>query len=304
MVDIPKGAFIANYHGALLTTDLADQLQCDVYFADLDLKDSVEKCKVDEDCAMGFLDEAIGSSEGEQEDRPAQRRRKGSDDDDGVGSDLSDDQESTGQMRLRRKRKGTKRNYADDAGESDSSENAEQPKTTTRKIDNEDAIFLWDSYFTESESLFVLDAKDKGNIGRFYNHCCDPNIQTQHVLVDTHDLRLPWISFFACRNIKAGEVRTINQSSMNRRNCRNFVGTTTTSKENLQMRTWRRDCPATAVRLLAMESSDTRTSTRRMTLPKRPMKHSIRDERIRLERFELFGLGIDIFMRSFENPFV
>ncbi|PAV89163.1 hypothetical protein WR25_26567 isoform B [Diploscapter pachys] len=205
MVDIPKGAFIANYHGALLTTDLADQLQCDVYFADLDLKDSVEKCKVDEDCAMGFLDEAIGSSEGEQEDRPAQRRRKGSDDDDGVGSDLSDDQESTGQMRLRRKRKGTKRNYADDAGESDSSENAEQPKTTTRKIDNEDAIFLWDSYFTESESLFVLDAKDKGNIGRFYNHCCDPNIQTQHVLVDTHDLRLPWISFFACRNIKAGE---------------------------------------------------------------------------------------------------
>ena len=37
--------------------------------------------------------------------------------------------------------------------------------------DNEDAIFLWDSYFTESESLFVLDAKDKGNIGRFYNHC-------------------------------------------------------------------------------------------------------------------------------------
>lgn len=49
-------------------------------------------------------------------------------------SDLSDDQESTGQMRLRRKRKGTRRNYADDAGESDSSENAEQPKTTTRKI--------------------------------------------------------------------------------------------------------------------------------------------------------------------------
>ena len=32
-----------------------------------------------------FLDEAIGSSEGEQEDRPAQRRRRGSDDDDGVG---------------------------------------------------------------------------------------------------------------------------------------------------------------------------------------------------------------------------
>lgn len=64
-MDIPKGAFIANYHGALLTTDLADQLQCDVYFADLDLKDSVEKCKVDEDCAMGLVSAFEALSPGE-----------------------------------------------------------------------------------------------------------------------------------------------------------------------------------------------------------------------------------------------
>ena len=43
---------------------------------------------------------------------------------------------------------------------------------------------------------------------RFLNHSCDPNVHVQHVLVDTHDLRLPWSSFFATRDIKAGEVYT------------------------------------------------------------------------------------------------
>lgn len=42
LCDIPAGAFIANYVGALLTDSLADALQGeDEYFADLDLNDAV-----------------------------------------------------------------------------------------------------------------------------------------------------------------------------------------------------------------------------------------------------------------------
>ncbi|VDO64353.1 unnamed protein product [Heligmosomoides polygyrus] len=66
-------------------------------------------------------------------------------------------------------------------------------------------MFKWADYFGENNTLFVVDAKKKGNVGRFLNHSCDPNVQVQHVFVDTHDLRLPWSSFFAIRNIKAGE---------------------------------------------------------------------------------------------------
>lgn len=59
-------------------------------------------------------------------------------------------------------------------------------------------------YF-DGEDLFIIDAKTKGNIGRFLNHSCNPNMIVQHVLVDTHDLRLPWVAFFTKTRVMAGE---------------------------------------------------------------------------------------------------
>lgn len=55
-------------------------------------------------------------------------------------------------------------------------------------------------------SLYTIDAKKKGNIGRFFNHSCQPNIRAQLVYVDTHDFRLPWIAFFTTTKISAGSV--------------------------------------------------------------------------------------------------
>uniref|UniRef100_A0A1I8EWK4 Pre-SET domain-containing protein family protein n=1 Tax=Wuchereria bancrofti TaxID=6293 RepID=A0A1I8EWK4_WUCBA len=56
----------------------------------------------------------------------------------------------------------------------------------------------------ELPSLYTIDAKKKGNIGRFFNHSCQPNIRSQLVYVDTHDFRLPWIAFFTTTKISAG----------------------------------------------------------------------------------------------------
>ncbi|KAM3723209.1 Histone-lysine N-methyltransferase met-2 [Dirofilaria immitis] len=56
----------------------------------------------------------------------------------------------------------------------------------------------------ELPSLYTIDAKKKGNIGRFFNHSCQPNIRAQLVYVDTHDFRLPWIAFFTTTRISAG----------------------------------------------------------------------------------------------------
>lgn len=53
-------------------------------------------------------------------------------------------------------------------------------------------------------SVFIMDAKLYGNIGRYFNHSCSPNIFVQNVFVDTHDLRFPWIAFFAANSLKAG----------------------------------------------------------------------------------------------------
>ncbi|XP_065890411.1 histone-lysine N-methyltransferase SETDB1-B-like isoform X3 [Dysidea avara] len=50
---------------------------------------------------------------------------------------------------------------------------------------------------------YVMDAKLQGNIGRYLNHSCQPNLFVQNVFVDTHDLRFPWVAFFTNQNVKA-----------------------------------------------------------------------------------------------------
>ncbi|XP_075545915.1 SET domain bifurcated histone lysine methyltransferase eggless isoform X5 [Dermacentor variabilis] len=59
------------------------------------------------------------------------------------------------------------------------------------------------SFFNE-EFCYIMDAKNCGNIGRYLNHSCSPNVYVQNVFVDTHDLRFPWVAFFAARYIRAG----------------------------------------------------------------------------------------------------
>jgi len=57
-------------------------------------------------------------------------------------------------------------------------------------------------YFGEDQ-CYVIDAKSFGNIGRYLNHSCSPNLFVQNVFIDTHDLRFPFVAFFAQQNIPA-----------------------------------------------------------------------------------------------------
>lgn len=71
---------------------------------------------------------------------------------------------------------------------------AEKPKhTSTRK------------FFGREEDVYIMDAKIIGNIGRYLNHSCAPNVFVQNCFVDTHDLRFPWVAFFAQCHIPAGQ---------------------------------------------------------------------------------------------------
>uniref|UniRef100_A0A5K3FE39 SET domain-containing protein n=2 Tax=Mesocestoides corti TaxID=53468 RepID=A0A5K3FE39_MESCO len=62
-------------------------------------------------------------------------------------------------------------------------------------------------YFGDEEP-FVMDAKKMGNLGRYFNHSCEPNVFVQNVFITTHDPRFPEVAFFAKRNIAAGEEMT------------------------------------------------------------------------------------------------
>ena len=46
-----------------------------------------------------------------------------------------------------------------------------------------------------------IDAKWYGSVGRYFNHSCEPNMAKQMVFVDSQDVRVPTIAFFALWDI-------------------------------------------------------------------------------------------------------
>ncbi|XP_042002687.1 uncharacterized protein LOC121751931 isoform X1 [Salvia splendens] len=48
---------------------------------------------------------------------------------------------------------------------------------------------------------FTIDALTYGNVGRFINHSCAPNLLAQNVIYDNKDKRLPHVMLFAMENI-------------------------------------------------------------------------------------------------------
>ncbi|KAG4938276.1 hypothetical protein JHK84_044527 [Glycine max] len=73
-----------------------------------------------------------------------------------------------------------------------------------RSQDGEIPANLLDKYHDQcSESVpeFCIDAGSTGNIARFINHCCEPNLFVQCVLSTHDDLRLARIMLFAADNI-------------------------------------------------------------------------------------------------------
>ncbi|XP_012578721.1 PREDICTED: histone-lysine N-methyltransferase SETDB2 [Condylura cristata] len=52
-------------------------------------------------------------------------------------------------------------------------------------------------------NVFLLDATKEGNVGRFLNHSCCPNLLVQNVFVETHDRNFPSVAFFTNRYVKA-----------------------------------------------------------------------------------------------------
>ncbi|XP_034752396.1 histone-lysine N-methyltransferase EHMT1 isoform X2 [Etheostoma cragini] len=58
--------------------------------------------------------------------------------------------------------------------------------------------------------LYCIDARFYGNISRFLNHMCEPNLFACRVFTTHQDLRFPHIAFFASENITAGEELGFN----------------------------------------------------------------------------------------------
>ncbi|XP_063806790.1 histone-lysine N-methyltransferase SETDB2 [Pseudophryne corroboree] len=58
------------------------------------------------------------------------------------------------------------------------------------------------------ECTCILDASKEGNVARFFNHSCSPNLFVQQVFVETHCKSFPWVAFFTKSFLKAGTELT------------------------------------------------------------------------------------------------
>ncbi|CAI9110041.1 OLC1v1010002C1 [Oldenlandia corymbosa var. corymbosa] len=64
------------------------------------------------------------------------------------------------------------------------------------------------SRLTEGHVSFVIDATNQGNVSRYINHSCSPNLANHQVLVESMDCQLAHIGLFASRDIAMGEELT------------------------------------------------------------------------------------------------
>ncbi|CAI9095628.1 OLC1v1031617C1 [Oldenlandia corymbosa var. corymbosa] len=66
---------------------------------------------------------------------------------------------------------------------------------------NPDGSESSDQAVEEGGDGYTIDAVEFGNVGRFINHSCSPNLYAQNVLYDHDDKRVPHIMLFAAENI-------------------------------------------------------------------------------------------------------
>ncbi|KAL3378521.1 hypothetical protein AABB24_004444 [Solanum stoloniferum] len=64
------------------------------------------------------------------------------------------------------------------------------------------------SRLIEGQSPYVIDATNYGNISRYINHSCSPNLVNYQVLVESMEHQLAHVGFYARRDILAGEELT------------------------------------------------------------------------------------------------
>jgi histone-lysine N-methyltransferase SUV39H len=74
-----------------------------------------------------------------------------------------------------------------------------------------DAALQWyTETYPDRDVDIGIDAGLWGNLSRYFNHSCDPNMQLYPVYTHERDLRRPFLAFFTTRNIEQGEELTFD----------------------------------------------------------------------------------------------
>ncbi|KAK0062396.1 histone-lysine N-methyltransferase SETMAR [Biomphalaria pfeifferi] len=99
------------------------------------------------------------------------------------------------------------------AGEVINEEEAKHRMAATESANEDNYLIVVREYWKEQVLLTYVDPQKVGNIGRFINHSCDPNLVMVPVRIN-HSV--PRLAMFASKDIIAGEELTFNYSGASR----------------------------------------------------------------------------------------
>ncbi|KAI5430689.1 histone-lysine N-methyltransferase, H3 lysine-9 specific SUVH5 [Lathyrus oleraceus] len=84
-----------------------------------------------------------------------------------------------------------------------------EDEQAVKMIDNDEYLFNIGST-NHKDGVFTIDASKYGNMARFINHSCSPNLFCLNVLFDHDDVRIPHIMLFAAEDIPQKTELTYN----------------------------------------------------------------------------------------------
>jgi len=183
LVDMPGGAFVCTYVGNLYTAEESNSIGKnfgDEYFAELDLVENVEGHK------DGWESDVI--EPGEESDKEESKVEESEE----VKSSVDDAEDEAGEGTTKKRRSSRLAVVQQEKKQKKLEDSKKGRMVSARKL------------FGKNEEAYIMDAKVIGNLGRYMNHSCRPNVFVQNVFVDSHDLRFPWIAFFTTTYVKAG----------------------------------------------------------------------------------------------------
>uniref|UniRef100_A0A673FPT1 [histone H3]-lysine(4) N-trimethyltransferase n=1 Tax=Sinocyclocheilus rhinocerous TaxID=307959 RepID=A0A673FPT1_9TELE len=233
--DVAKGTFVCVFTGKIINEDRMnedDTVSGNDYLANLDFIEGVEKLKEGYESAAYCSDTEVESNKKTITMKTGPLWKNTLYQEDSSSSEepmeLDTEQEMEGKMQLRKlshkphetskdaQKKVTKQMREDGQETSGpkrcfarkSFQRRVKPLVTTDAKNEKTRTALTGNntrrLFNGEETCYIIDARQEGNLGRFINHSCSPNLFVQNVFVDTHDLRFPWVAFFASKRIKAG----------------------------------------------------------------------------------------------------
>lgn len=108
----------------------------------------------------------------------------------------------------------------------------EETEKRGKVYDAEGRTYLFDLDFHDKDNPYTVDAAKFGNVSRFINHSCDPNLGIWAVWDNCLDVNLPKLCLFTLRRIEANEELTFDYMN----NGNTSTSTSSSSGEEIQIK--------------------------------------------------------------------